>query len=37
MSGPDKLIRQADFPELRQRVEGVKRLLEEVRQPEPSS
>ena len=37
MSGPDRLIRQADFPELRQRVEGVKRLLEEVRQPEPSS
>jgi len=36
MSGPDKLIRQADLPELRQRVEGVKRLLEEVRQSEPS-
>jgi len=36
MSGPDKLIRQADLPELRQRVEGVKKLLEEVRQSEPS-
>ena len=36
MSGPDRLIRQADLPELRQRVEGVKRLLEEVRQSEPS-
>jgi transcription-repair coupling factor (superfamily II helicase) len=34
MSGPDKLVRQADLPELRQRVEGVKRLLEEVRQSE---
>jgi transcription-repair coupling factor (superfamily II helicase) len=32
MSGPDKLVRQSDCPELRQRVEGVKRLLEEVRQ-----
>ncbi|MDR2880915.1 MAG: transcription-repair coupling factor, partial [Azoarcus sp.] len=32
MSGPDKLIRRADLPELRQRVEGVKKLLEEVRQ-----
>ncbi|MDR2207609.1 MAG: transcription-repair coupling factor [Azoarcus sp.] len=30
MSGPDKLVRQADLPELRQRVEGVKKLLEEV-------
>jgi transcription-repair coupling factor (superfamily II helicase) len=32
MSGPDRLIRKADLPELRQRVEGVKKLLEEVRQ-----
>ncbi|MCL2161290.1 MAG: transcription-repair coupling factor [Betaproteobacteria bacterium] len=32
MSGPDRLIRRAELPELRQRVEGVKRLLEEVRQ-----
>ncbi|MDR2014433.1 MAG: transcription-repair coupling factor [Azoarcus sp.] len=36
MSGPDKLVHQTDLPELRQRVEGVKRLLEEVRQPETS-
>ncbi|MDR2925779.1 MAG: transcription-repair coupling factor [Azoarcus sp.] len=32
MSGPDRLVRQADLPDLRQRVEETKRLLEEVRQ-----
>jgi transcription-repair coupling factor (superfamily II helicase) len=31
MSGPDKLVRQVDFPELRQRVEGVIKLLELLR------
>ncbi|MDR1424725.1 MAG: transcription-repair coupling factor [Azoarcus sp.] len=31
MSGPDKLIQKVALPELRQRVEGVKKLLEAIR------
>lgn len=31
MSGPDRLVRQADLPDLRQRVEEIKKLLDEVR------
>jgi transcription-repair coupling factor (superfamily II helicase) len=32
MSGPDKLLQKVALPELRQRVEGVKKLLEAVRE-----
>ena len=31
MSGPDRLIRKASLPNLKQRVQGVKELLEAVR------
>ena len=32
MNGPDKLVQKIALPELRQRVEGIKKLLEAVRE-----
>jgi transcription-repair coupling factor (superfamily II helicase) len=31
MAGPDRLIRKASLPNLKQRVQGVKELLEAVK------